>query len=82
MAEVVHEMPPKNTARRGSKWDRYFDGQVWKLGPKDYAPVEAESARANAVTAARRRGFKLKTRVQGSILYVQAVSAERPLSGE
>lgn len=73
VAEIVDELPPKRSANaKGSKWDRYLDGQVWRLVPGedfDLTPMKIS-------VVLRKRGSKLNrsvaVRFDDGCVYVQA----------
>lgn len=73
MPEQVAELPANSAGRPpGSKYDQYFDGNVWKLTPGDDGPAKIQIFRTSLYTAAKTRGFKLVTRVKDGFLFVQA----------
>ena len=71
-SETVAEFPNGGKARL-SKFDKYFDGKVWKIdlseaGYKD----RVHSFRTGLFAHARWNGFKVKTRFVKGFLFVQA----------
>jgi len=78
MAEVLSEFPKGYRARRGqSRWDKYLDGQVWRLTPDDYKGCVLNTVQANMGYQAKKRGMSLRTCTEaGGGLIVQVVSGK------
>jgi hypothetical protein len=73
VAEVVDELPPKDSAKpKGSKWDRYLDGQVWRLEPG----VDHDGTAQRLALVLRKHGGKrnlsVAIRFKDGFVYVQA----------
>lgn len=71
MAKKVREMPEGKRREGKYPWDEWLDGSVWELEPGSDFKVELDSMRSLAISAAKRQGGKLKTRVTGGKLYIQ-----------
>lgn len=73
MAEIVDELPPKRRRRaRGSKWDRYLDGQVWRLVPGEDFDSTPASVGARLRQRASAVNLSLAVRFHDGCVYVQA----------
>ncbi len=75
MAEVVDQLPyPDGQGHREMyPWGSWLDGRAWKLEHLDDFRVKPESFRRAAKQAGAVRGFKVRTRIVGSAVYLQAV---------
>ena len=70
MAEVVAQMP----GRGRIEWDRYLDGQVWKLTcGVDFAHNQMSFIRNLAYMAGRARHRQVKVNIKGDVIFIQAV---------
>lgn len=75
MAEVL-ENYEFNGRNRKYRWDDWLDGQVWKLtSPVDFT-VKYSSMRAIVAIEAKRRGLKIRSRVEDNALVIQAYKKE------
>lgn len=76
MGKVVDEFPERPYVPVGRKekypYDKWFNGQIWELiGGTDFSN-DPENFRITLTGAARRRNTRIRTRVVGSRVYVQA----------
>lgn len=71
MAEVVDEMP-KN-GRHRSKYERFLDGQVWRINAAEDFGMSTATVRTGVRTLAYRRGIRVITSTDDAgNLYVRA----------
>jgi hypothetical protein len=69
MAEVLTEFP----GRERSRYDKFLDGQIWRLGPADAGDGSVKSLKTTLYGLARRRGRSLRVHVVDSdTIIVQA----------
>lgn len=85
MAEVYSEPVQWNRTSNTYDWDKWLDGQVWKLSPEQDFGIDPGSvadpldqARKYVYQAASRRKVRARTRTQDGALLVQAY----PLAAE
>lgn len=80
MATVVDEFPAN--AREFHDWDRYLDGQKWRLVHGEDFRAKPGSLRTSAGTNARRRGGYIESHLtqEGGevVLYLQFFKGKRP----
>lgn len=77
MASVVDSLPPK----RGTKYDKFFDGQRWKLTLGKDCPADINVAQNVLRVTAGRRGIEctIQQSKKDNAIYVQAhVAAKKP----
>jgi hypothetical protein len=56
-----------------SRWEKYLDGSIWKLGPKDMEGMKnVTTTRAAIFNRAKARGLKVRTTTENGHLIVQA----------
>jgi len=77
MAHVAQAFPRRahRLLTKGSKWDRYMDGQIWML-VEGVDMEKAVSARAAFWRRAKALGFSVKTHRAKDALYVKAFRRE------
>jgi hypothetical protein len=76
MATVLTEFPERFVCgkRRGvSKWDKYLDGQVWRLESGVDFTTNPRGVQTALSVIAKRRGFKVLTMTDGSAVVIQRV---------
>lgn len=75
MGEVVGDIPPD---QRESiyPWDKWFDGQVWKLTQGEDFTITPAGFRALAVKTAQRRNIAATVALRGSSVFIQASEGE------
>ena len=56
MAEVLNAFPN----RKHSRWDKFFDGQVWRVSLSEIGVSSHRAARTSAHGIATIRGFRLR----------------------
>lgn len=63
MAEVLRVMPRHGNAgkRRTSKYERYLDGQIWKISPEDMNGTALHTVRFGLMKLAQTRRLRVKT---------------------
>lgn len=71
MAEVLenYEFSRRNSIYR---WEDWLDGQVWKLTFNLDFTVKYSSMRAMVAVEAKRRGLKVRSRLDDNVLVIQA----------
>jgi len=57
----------------GSKYERFFDGRLWRLELGRDCPRSRVYARSSIDQAARSRGLRVQTRVLGTQLFLRAI---------
>lgn len=57
-------------------WREWFDGSTWKLTKGEDFTVAVGDMRSTAFATATRRGLKIRTRIDGDVLYIQAYRAD------
>lgn len=76
MAEVVKELPPNRQSQNSSgakhPWSEWLDGRVWKLKQGVDFSAEIRNFRSQVFCKAKERQRKVKTRIVGEYLYIQA----------
>ena len=70
MARVVSSFPRKDRSKY--PWSQWFDGQVWELEKGADFDCTPTSVRTSALSAAFRRGIKVRTSQMGNKVFVQA----------
>ena len=76
MADVLTDFVFKGRPRDLGMWTRYFDGQIWRLNGADIAGRRIEAVRATVISLARKRGLKVRTRIDGDALVIQSYKPE------
>lgn len=76
MAEVVTDDVFEGSRRSRAPYDKYLDGQAWKLSKADFPTAQLRSMQANFAALANRRGGKCLTRIVGDDLYVKFIPNE------
>jgi hypothetical protein len=77
MAEVDKDFD--FTAHHGNiryPWEKWFDGQVWRLNRGEDFEIPTISMRTQIFTNASRRGLKARTRVIEDSLWLQVYTPE------
>jgi len=77
MAEVLSEFDDFGNGRRGSShYDRYLDGQIWKLMAEDIGGAQLRGVQVTLTQRAKKLGLKARTRIVGDAVVVQATKAD------
>lgn len=72
MARKVQELPSRSRSEN-YPYDEWFDGDIWEISQdEDFPKANVNSMRANLQGAAKRRGLKLTTRLDGESIVFQA----------
>lgn len=73
---LSHEPRFRQTpSTRAYPWGDWLDGSTWELTREDYDGTLA-SFRSRCYYMAREFGYRLRTRVLGDLLYIQALDSE------
>lgn len=74
MATKLDAFPERSAGRPSSEdWDKWLDGGVWRLvRGEDFHKPKCESMRSVSCMKARERGLKVRTRVDGDSIVIQA----------
>lgn len=74
MARKVTAIPisTQKGKRRFHDWEKYLNGDRWELTKGEDFDVSPGGMRVQAFLAAKRRGVKVNTHIDGNKLYVQA----------
>ena len=72
MATVVQKFPAPIRPQTGSKYDRFLDGQIWKLEQGVDFTSKIASTATYIGTYAKKRGIKVTVRRTADAVYVKA----------
>lgn len=65
---------------RAYPWHDYLDGRTWQFAPGDYDGT-LSAFRSRCFYMAKEFGYRLRTRVRGELLYIQALGPDGNLLG-
>jgi hypothetical protein len=73
MAEQIAKWPTPSHTSRGSKYEQWLDGSIWKLVPGKDFTTSVPVFRATLGKLGRVRRCVVRTRMIENVLYVQAL---------
>lgn len=80
MAEVLEDFDwnAVRSPRSRYDWDRWFDGNVWKLVEGEDFTAKTSSFRTSVASAAKRRGHEVRTSIpEDGIVVLQAYKGDQ-----